>query len=92
MSEWRPVPGSEPLPDRERPVGHVLSGFAARLDPCVNWFKLLAATRGRILWIFPIVLLGAYLGALSQYNPIGDFRCAVPSAARTRRCWPKPEG
>lgn len=41
-----------------------MTALARRLDPCVNWFKLLARTQGRILWLFPALLLTAYLATL----------------------------
>jgi hypothetical protein len=41
-----------------------MTGLAARLDPCVNWFKLLSRTKGRILWLFPALLLAGYLVSL----------------------------
>jgi hypothetical protein len=41
-----------------------MNRLAARLDPCVNWFKLLARTKGRILWVFPALLLVGYLVSL----------------------------
>lgn len=50
-----------------------MTALAARLDPCVNWFKLLARTKGRVLWLFPIALLGAYLCSLAGVNPVGGF-------------------
>jgi hypothetical protein len=50
-----------------------MTAIAVRLDPCVNWFKLLARTKGRILWAFPLLLLAGYLIALSAGNPIGGF-------------------
>ncbi len=52
-----------------------MTALAARLDPCANWFKLLARTKGRILWLFPIALLCAYLAALSRTegHPFSGF-------------------
>jgi hypothetical protein len=47
--------------------------LAARLDPCVNWFRLLARTKGRILWIFPAALMVGYLLALSTSAPLNHF-------------------
>jgi hypothetical protein len=50
-----------------------MTALAARLDPCVNWFKLVARTRGRILWLFPAAMIAGYLGALALGTPIGGF-------------------
>ncbi|MFI5360779.1 MAG: hypothetical protein ACHQ49_02315 [Elusimicrobiota bacterium] len=50
-----------------------MTGIAARLDPCLNWFRVLARTRGRILWIFPALLLVGYVVALRHGDPIGGF-------------------
>ena len=50
-----------------------MTALAARLDPCVNWFKLVARTKGRILWLFPLALFVGYLCALSLGNPISGF-------------------
>ena len=47
-----------------------MTAIAARLDPCVNWFKLLARTKGRILWFFPALLLAGYLASL-RYGDVG---------------------
>lgn len=38
-----------------------MTAIARRLDPCVNWFRLLARTNGRVLWAFPAALLVLYL-------------------------------
>ena len=51
----------------------LLKKLVARLDPCVNWFKLLARTKGRILWIFPALLFVGYLVALHGGSPAVDF-------------------
>ncbi|MFI5348954.1 MAG: hypothetical protein ACHQ2Z_05380 [Elusimicrobiota bacterium] len=51
-----------------------MTAWAARLDPCVNWFKLLARSKGRILWLFPALLLAGYLASLLGSNPIDNFR------------------
>jgi hypothetical protein len=50
-----------------------MTALAARLDPCVNWFKLLVRTRGRVLWLFPAALAAVYLWSLAGGNPIGGF-------------------
>lgn len=50
-----------------------MTGFA-RFDPCVNWFRVVARTKGRILWIFPTVLLAAYIGALWRGTPLRDLQ------------------
>ena len=45
-----------------------------RLDPCAAWFRALARTRGAILWIFPVLLLGAYLGSLQPGSVLLGFK------------------
>ena len=42
-----------------------MTALVARLDPCVNWMKLVSSTHGRILWIFPAVLVGGYLWSVN---------------------------
>lgn len=43
--------------------------LARRLDPCVAWFRVHARTRGAIMWAFPGLLLGGWLGAV--FGPEG---------------------
>jgi hypothetical protein len=50
-----------------------MTELAARLDPCVNWFKLLARTKGRILWLFPALLLAGYLASLRFGDAASGF-------------------
>ncbi len=50
-----------------------MTALAARLDPCVNWFKLLARTKGRVLWLFPALLLAGYLASLRAGDVAGGF-------------------
>lgn len=50
-----------------------MNDLARRLDPCANWFRLLARTKGRILWVFPVGLLAAYLGVLSRGRLLSDL-------------------
>ncbi len=53
-----------------------------RLDPCANWFKLLAKTRGRILWLFPAGLLALYLISMIPYlDVLSSFRLRSPNAS-----------
>jgi hypothetical protein len=53
-----------------------MTALAARLDPCVNWFKLVARTRGRILWAFPAAL---FVGYLVSVNWPGAFAALASS-------------
>lgn len=41
-----------------------MTAIARRLDPCVNWFKLLARTQGRVLWLFPALLAFGWLASV----------------------------
>jgi hypothetical protein len=51
-----------------------MTAIARRLDPCLNWFRVLSKTQGRILWIFPAALLAGYLLAVTREgNPADGF-------------------
>ncbi|MBI3563818.1 MAG: hypothetical protein HY079_01320 [Elusimicrobia bacterium] len=50
-----------------------MTAIARRLDPCVNWFKLLARTNGRILWLFPALLLAGYVASVRWPEALGGL-------------------
>jgi len=50
-----------------------MKNLAQRLDPCVNWFRLLARTKGRILWVFPAVLFVGFVIAVRGNHPLLSF-------------------
>lgn len=55
--------------------------LARRLDPCVNWFRLLARTKGRILWVFPAALALAFLWVTPWGDVVWNFNSnALPKA------------
>ena len=51
----------------------MMGDLASRLDPCVNWFKLLVRTKGRILWLFPALLLAGCVLAVAYGSPLSGF-------------------
>ena len=50
-----------------------MTAIVRRLDPCVNWFRLLARTNGRILWLFPALLLAGYLVSVRWPEAFGGL-------------------
>lgn len=50
-----------------------MTALARRLDPCVNWFKLLARTQGRVLWLFPALLLAGYVASVRWPEALGGL-------------------
>ncbi len=48
--------------------------LAARLDPCVNWFKWIARMRRHIFLILSAALLAGYIASLSRTNWVGGLR------------------
>ncbi len=68
-----------------------MSAITARLDPCVNWMKLLSRTHGRILWAFPVLLIAGYMwsvnwgdafSGISRQKSVRDAHSPLLSEAR----------